>query len=127
MIGSYLTLSHNSPSQATSGQSPSVCWAVMTAKTQARRPLPSCADHNQGYTPRELARLLRVSPDRVRAWIVSGEMQAINTARVRCGRPRYVILPHHLREWEERRRAAPPKPPPRRPRRQAAVIDYYPD
>jgi excisionase family DNA binding protein len=85
-------------------------------------------DATRGYTPRELARVLRVSPDRVRAWIQAGELGAIDTARNRCGRPRYVILPHHLAEFEQRRRAATPapKPPPRR-RRLPAVIDFYPD
>jgi excisionase family DNA binding protein len=77
-------------------------------------------------TPRELARLLRVSPDRVRAWIATGELPALNVARHRCGRPRFVILPHHLAEWERMRQAAPPAKPPRR-RHRPAVVDYYAD
>jgi hypothetical protein len=81
----------------------------------------------RGYTPAELARLLRVSPDRVRAWIVAGELTAINTASRRCGRPRFVILPQHLTEFAARRAAAAPKPAPRRRRRQPNMIDYYPD
>ena len=36
--------------------------------------LPAGGD--RGMTPRELARVLRVSPDRVRAWIASGELGA---------------------------------------------------
>src|SRR5690349_8311579 len=81
---------------------------------ESGRPDPTAA---RGYTPAELARLLRVSPDRVRAWIVSGELGAVDTARVRCGRPRYVILPHHLAEWERRRRVGPPPQPGRRRKR----------
>lgn len=80
-----------------------------------------------GLTPRELARLLRVSPDRVRAWIASGELGALNTAAARCGKPRYVVLPHHLAEFEQRRGAARPKPAPRRRRRTPEMIDYFPD
>jgi excisionase family DNA binding protein len=80
----------------------------------------------RGCTPAELARLLRVSPDRIRAWIKAGELGAIDTARHRCGRPRYVILPHHLKEFEQRRSTAPPPKPSRR-RRRPSVIDYYPD
>jgi hypothetical protein len=80
----------------------------------------------RGMTPAELGRLLRVSPDRIRAWIKSGELGAIDTARHRCGRPRYVILPHHLAEWERRHAAATTLKPPRRSR-QPAVHDYYPD
>lgn len=78
-----------------------------------------------GMTPREVARLLRIAPDRVRAMIVSGELGAINTAAVRCGRPRYIILPHQLTEWERGRRVSPPPRPVRRRRR--PVVDYYPD
>ena len=79
-----------------------------------------------GLTPNELARVLRVSPDRVRGWIRSGELAAINTAGTRCGRPRFVVLPHHLAEFEHGRLAAdPPKPKARR--RRTVAIDYYPD
>jgi hypothetical protein len=81
---------------------------------------------SRGHTPNELARILRVSPDQVRAWIKSGELGAIDTSRRRCGRPRFVVLPHHLAEWERRRSAAQPPKPARR-KRPPAVIDYYPD
>jgi hypothetical protein len=80
----------------------------------------------RGWTPTELARYLRVRPDRVRAWIASGELHAVNTAPHRCGRPRYVVLPHHLVEWERRRAAALPPRPPRR-RKRSCVVDYFPD
>jgi hypothetical protein len=80
----------------------------------------------RGYTPNELARVLRVSPDRVRAWIQSGQLGAVNTASALCGRPRYVVLPHHLAEFERRRAAAPPPKPPRR-RTRTKAVDYYPD
>jgi hypothetical protein len=80
-----------------------------------------------GMTPRDVARRYRVSPDRVRAWIKSGQLGAINTAATRCGRPRFVVLPHHLEQFEKGRTVSPPpKPTPRR-RRQANVFDYYPD
>jgi excisionase family DNA binding protein len=81
----------------------------------------------RGYTPAELARLLRVSPDRIREWIVAGELGAINTARNRCGRPRYIVLPEHLTAFIRRHVVAPPQPATRRRRRQANQIDFYPD
>ena len=81
--------------------------------------------HGRGYTPRELARLLRVSPDRIRAWIVAGELGAVDTSRVRCARPRYVILPQHLAEFTRQRSAAQPKATPRRKRR-PVLVDYFP-
>ena len=81
----------------------------------------------RGYTPNELAKVLRVSDDRIRAWIKSGELGAINTADVRSGKPRYIILPDHLAEFQRRRLAAmAPKPAPRR-KRPAAMVDYFPD
>jgi excisionase family DNA binding protein len=80
----------------------------------------------RGYTPAELARLLRVSPDRIRAWIRSGELGAVNTAPGRLARPRFVVLPRHLEEWE-RRRSAGPAPRPQRRRRRTAEVDYFPD
>jgi excisionase family DNA binding protein len=88
---------------------------------------PLLAEPRQGLTPREVARRFRVSPDRVRAWIHSGELTAINTARARCARRRFIVLPHHLAEFERSRQVSPPtKPAPRR-RRQPGAIDYYPD
>ena len=80
----------------------------------------------RGYTPAELARLLRVSPDRIRAWIHSGELKAINTASTRCGKPRYVILPAHLEEFERLHAAAPPPKPVRR-KKLIGMVDYFPD
>jgi excisionase family DNA binding protein len=77
-------------------------------------------------TPTEVARLMRVSPDRIRAWIKAGELGAVDTARHRCGRPRYVVLPHHLVEFERRRRAVEPPRKPRR-RREPELVDYFPD
>jgi excisionase family DNA binding protein len=78
-----------------------------------------------GWTVPELARLLRVSQDKIRAWIKAGELNAINTAGARCGRPRYVVLAHHLDQFERRRRAVAPITPARR-RRRVGVVDYYP-
>jgi hypothetical protein len=80
----------------------------------------------RGYTPRELARILRIGRDRLVGMIRRGELGAIDTAPARCGRPRYVILPHHLAAWE-RSRAAAEMPAPARRRRRTAVVDFYPD
>jgi excisionase family DNA binding protein len=81
----------------------------------------------RGLTPREVARLYRVSPDRVRTWIHSGELKALNTARSRCTRHRFIVLPRHLKEFERSRQVNPPtKPAPQR-RRRLSTIDYYPD
>ena len=81
---------------------------------------------SRGHTPRELGRILRVSPDKVRAMIRSGELGAINTATVRCGKPRFIVLPHHLAEFEKGRRISPPAKPAPRQKRRRDMIDYFP-
>jgi hypothetical protein len=80
----------------------------------------------RGLTPREVGRLLRVSPDRIRQWIVSGELLALNMARHRCGKPRFVVMPEHLAEFTRRRRVSPPPRPAKR-RKKTMAVDYYPD
>jgi excisionase family DNA binding protein len=94
-------------------------------------PLPLLIDAealpSRGQTPAEVARRLRVSRGRILAWIRSGELSAINTASARLRRPRYVILPEHLRAFTAARQVSPPpKSPPRR-RRRSEEIDYYPE
>ena len=79
-----------------------------------------------GMTPSEIGKLLRISPDRVRAMIARGELRAINTAPRRGGRPRYIVLPHHLRDWEQAHQAAVPPAPARR-RKRTSGVDFYPD
>jgi transposase len=80
----------------------------------------------RGFTVADVARRYRVSPDKVRAWLKRGELRGVNTAAVLCGRPRWVISPEALEEFEKSRRGgSPPKPPTKR-RRSANAIDYYP-
>ena len=82
----------------------------------------------RGYTPRELAKVLRVSPDRVRGWIKAGQLEAIDTSTACLGRPRFVILPHHVAEFERRRKTGPPrKRPIRRRSPKTNFVDFYPD
>jgi hypothetical protein len=80
----------------------------------------------RGRTVRDLSAYYRVSEDKIRRWIASGELRAINTAAALCGKPRWVIPPDALADFERRRAAGPPPKPPRR-RRRPAAIDYYPD
>jgi len=78
-----------------------------------------------GLTVREVAHRYRVSAEKVRAWINRGELKAINTAAVLCARPRWVVPPEALAEFEKTRRGGPAPKPRRRPR-QVGAIDYYP-
>ncbi len=77
-----------------------------------------------GLTTADVARRYRVGEDKVRRWILSGELRAVNTAAALCGRPRWVVQPRHLEEFERRRGAPPPKP--QRRRRRRVEVDYFP-
>jgi hypothetical protein len=88
--------------------------------------LPVAARTGAGYTPRELAHRWRVSPDRIRALVRSGELPALNLATTRGGRPRLVILPEAVAAFERGRSAATPPKKPQRRRRVAAAVDFYP-
>jgi hypothetical protein len=83
-------------------------------------------DVTWGSVVREVARRLRVSEDKIRHWIARGELKAINTATDMCGKPRWVITPEALADFEKKR-AGGPAPKPQRRRRQPAVIDFFPD
>jgi hypothetical protein len=81
----------------------------------------------RGYTTADVAGLVRVGEDRVRGWIRSGELAAINTAD-RGRRPRWVIMPDALAAFLGRRQVAPPPPPkPARRIKRRDIVDYYPD
>jgi hypothetical protein len=80
-----------------------------------------------GLTVRDVARRYRVGEDKVRSWIARGELAAINTAAVLCGRPRWVVTPAALAAFERGRRGGPPPKQARRRRRQSPAVDYYPD
>jgi hypothetical protein len=73
-----------------------------------------------------VARRYRVGEDKVRSWIARGELRAVNTAAVLCGRPRWVVPADALAEFERRRIGGPAPQVPRR-RRREVVRDYYPD
>jgi Helix-turn-helix domain len=82
--------------------------------------------HPASLTVADVARRYRVSPDKVRAWIRSGELACVNTAAVLCARPRYVVLPEALIAFERRRAGGPPPKPTRR-RKRGEMVDYFPD
>jgi excisionase family DNA binding protein len=83
------------------------------------------AELGAGLTVADIAKLLRVSPDKVRGWIKRGELGAINTNSARCRKPRFVVLPHQLAEFERSHTAAPPPKPVRR-RKRTSLIDFFP-
>lgn len=80
-----------------------------------------------GLTVLDIANRWRVSPDRVRALIRSGKLKALNTSGSCIRRPRFIVLPVWLEEYERGMQVCTsPKTAPRR-RRRPAIHDYYPD
>jgi hypothetical protein len=80
----------------------------------------------RGLTVADVARRYRVGEDKIRNWIASGQLRALNVASTLCGRRRWVVLPESLAEFEDQRAGGPPvKPAPRR-RRRAELVDYFP-
>ena len=79
----------------------------------------------QKLTPPEVARSWGISPDKVVAWIKSGELRAIDASTRRGQRPRYLIDVDDLADFEARRSCSP-APKPRRQRRQPdRVFTFY--
>jgi hypothetical protein len=80
-----------------------------------------------GLTVRDAARRYRIGEAKVRALIARGELRAVNTALLACQKPRWVIPPEALAEFEGMRAGAPTPQAPRRRRRPAQQTDFYPD
>ena len=83
-------------------------------------------DLTPGYTVRDLAARYRVGEDKIRGWIKSGELSAINTAAVACAKPRYVVTADAIHDFERRRHAGPTTPTKKTRRKKTDLIDYYP-
>src|SRR5262249_3026558 len=102
--------------------SPSTCRHGKGA-TVASDLRPASEAPARGRTPNEVARLLRKSPDWVRAEIKAGRLPAVNLGSSR--RPQFIILPDGLAAFLRGRQAAPAPKTPRR-RRRSEVLDFYP-
>jgi hypothetical protein len=80
-----------------------------------------------GFTVADTAKRYRVSPDKVRKWITTGELFAISTANAHNQKPRYLVPPEAISVFEKGRQAAAPPKPPRRKRKQQSEVDYFPN
>ena len=80
----------------------------------------------RSLTPPEIAAKYRVSADKVRAWILSGALRAVDVStQPGIGRPRWRIHPIDLIAFENLRTATPPAKTVRRRRKPADVIEYF--
>ena len=78
-----------------------------------------------GLTVADVARRYRVGEDKVRSWIRSGELSAVNTASALCGKPRWVVLHEALARFEKRRTGSASAKSTRRRTKKTSFIDYY--
>lgn len=78
-------------------------------------------------TAPEVAKLLRVSPEKIRGFILRGELLAANVAERLGGRPRWRISPADLDAFLAARSAAPPSTriPRQRSRSRPDVIKFF--
>jgi excisionase family DNA binding protein len=58
----------------------------------------------------EVAKFLRVSPDKVLSWIRSGRLSGYNVADLENGRPKYRVNPEDLQAFMQRRAITQPVP-----------------
>jgi hypothetical protein len=84
-------------------------------------PTPTCGC----LTVAQFARHYHVGGDKVRLWIKQGELKALNISTSPLGKPRYVITPEAVADFERRRDAGPAPQPPKRRRKKS--YRYYPD
>jgi len=81
---------------------------------------------NQGaFSPNQVAHRLSVGVHTVLAWIASGELRALNTARKATGRPRWKITSEALVSFEAKRTVGPVPRATRRRRRISGYTDYF--
>jgi transposase len=64
-------------------------------------------NENAGFTVPEVARRFRVGAEKVRNWIRTGQLKAINTVDSQIGAKRWVIPPEALEEFEASRAFKP--------------------
>jgi excisionase family DNA binding protein len=64
---------------------------------------------SDGFTVCEIARRMRVSEEKVRGWITSGRLKAVNTSDGR--KPRFVVAPADLERFLEGLAAVPAPAP----------------
>ena len=73
------------------------------------------------YTTTDVAQILQLTTDAVRARIASGELRAIDVATPGSVRPRYRVTEEQLRDYVDSRKTSPL---PKR-KRQVVVQDYF--
>ena len=77
------------------------------------------------WTPSEVAKRLRVSPDKVRSWIRTGELRAIDVSSVGSQRKRFLVDLDDLVVFEEARAVVGARSRRRTRRRVTGVREFF--
>ncbi|MGA2031216.1 MAG: helix-turn-helix domain-containing protein [Thermoguttaceae bacterium] len=84
--------------------------SLTLAAVMLESPTAAAQPHNQPLTVPEVAKLLRVSPDKVLSWIRSGRLRGYNIAERENGRPKYRVNPDDLQAFTQQRAVTQPAP-----------------
>ena len=102
----------------------SVCAAALVLGMSEANDSADC----QYLTPPQIATRLRVSPDKIVAWIRSGELRAFNVASEKAMSPRWRVAEADLQTFLDRRSNPAPNPPPQkraRRKKSDAFVEYF--
>ena len=83
------------------------------------------ASFSPWLTAAQVARTLRVNSDKIRSWIRSGELAAVDVSQSPGGKPRWRITPDALNEFAERRAAVVAPSSVRHHRGRGDVTEYF--
>ena len=90
---------------------------TMLALPAARVVLCECLTmlpKSESLTPPQVAKMLKVNPDKVLNWIRAGKLHAVNVTAKPGGRPRYRIAMGDVEAFRKGPRTSSPKKPSRR-------------
>ena len=80
----------------------------LTLTGATKPPDPPVVRTDTPLTVPEVAKFLRVSPDKVLSWIRSGRLRGYNIAELENGRPKYRVNPEDLQAFMQRRAITQP-------------------
>src|SRR5947209_3307408 len=95
---------HRQAPSITTGSAQRGCY-TMSARTRASADTPL-----RGLTVPKFAKLFCIGETKVIGWIRAGKLRAVNVATDLCGRPRFVILPDAVAEFQRQRDPTGPQP-----------------
>jgi hypothetical protein len=88
--------------------------------------MPANPQPQVSFTARSLAAYWKVSVNKIRKWLASGQLVGVNLATNPAGRPQWRITAASVEAFEARRTSAPTPRPARRRQKRSQQVDFYP-